>query len=245
MVIRKLKSMGMTILLVEHLILFFNIFNRITVLDHGAVIAEGEPADIGRNERVIAASISDPPMPLLEVDELHVAYGELEVVKGVSFTVERGEIVTILEFNGAGKTTLLRRIAGLMKPAAGRVLFGGNDILRCHAREIARRGWLMNKEGRQLFPEHTVWENLELGAYPRLRAGKRAEFSESLVDIFELFPRVQERLEQPAGTLKQRRTADGCYRAGHWSAGRDCCYSMSALASHRSWFGRFSTLSRN
>ena len=140
-------------------------------------------------------------MPLLEVDNLHVAYGELEVVKGVSFTVERGEIVTILGSNGAGKTTLLRSLAGLMKPAAGRVLFGGNDILRCPAHEIAQQGLAMVPEGRQLFPEHTVWENLELGAYPRLRAGKRAEFSENLADIFRLFPRVEERLEQPAGLL--------------------------------------------
>ena len=140
-------------------------------------------------------------MPLLEVDNLHVAYGELEVVKGVSFTVERGEIVTILGSNGAGKTTLLRSLAGLMKPAAGRVLFGGNNILRCPAHEIAQQGLAMVPEGRQLFPEHTVWENLELGAYPRLRAGKRVEFSESLVDTFRLFPRVEERLEQPAGLL--------------------------------------------
>lgn len=140
-------------------------------------------------------------MPLLEVDNLHVAYGELEVVRGVSFTVERGEIVTILGSNGAGKTTLLRSLAGLMKPAAGRVLFGGNNILRCPAHEIAQQGLAMVPEGRQLFPEHTVWENLELGAYPRLRAGKRVEFSESLVDTFRLFPRVEERLEQPAGLL--------------------------------------------
>lgn len=140
-------------------------------------------------------------MPQLEVNDLHVAYGELEVVKGVSFTVERGEIVTILGSNGAGKTTLLRSLAGLMKPAAGRVLFGGSDILRCPAHEIAQQGLAMVPEGRQLFPEHTVWENLELGAYTRLRAGKRAEFSENLADIFKLFPRVEERLEQPAGLL--------------------------------------------
>ena len=95
-------------------------------------------------------------MPLLEVDDLHVAYGELEVVKGVSFTVERGEIVTILGSNGAGKTTLLRSLAGLMRPAAGRVLFGGNDILRFPAHEIAQQGLAMVPEGRQLFPEHTV-----------------------------------------------------------------------------------------
>lgn len=140
-------------------------------------------------------------MPLLEVDDIHVAYGELEVVKGVSFTVERGEIVTILGSNGAGKTTLLRTIAGLMRPTAGRILFGGNEISRFAAHEIAQQGLAMVPEGRQLFPEHTVRENLELGAYPRLRAGKRGEFSESLVDIFKLFPRVEERLEQAAGLL--------------------------------------------
>lgn len=140
-------------------------------------------------------------MPLLEVDDLRVAYGELEVVKGVSFTVERGEIVTILGSNGAGKTTLLRSLAGLIKPAAGRMLFGGNDILRFPAHEIAQQGLAMVPEGRQLFPEHTVQENLELGAYARLRAGKRAEFSENLSDIFRLFPRLEERLEQPAGLL--------------------------------------------
>jgi branched-chain amino acid transport system ATP-binding protein len=140
-------------------------------------------------------------MPLLEVDDLHVAYGELEVVKGVSFTVERGEIVTILGSNGAGKTTLLRTIAGLMRPTEGRIHFGGNEISRFAAHEIAQQGLAMVPEGRQLFPEHTVRENLELGAYPRLRSGKRGEFYENLVDIFELFPRVEERLEQTAGLL--------------------------------------------
>src|SRR5262249_54146843 len=140
--------------------------------------------------------ILDPLMPLLEVDDLHVAYGELEVVKGISFTVERGEIVTILGSNGAGKTTLLRTVAGLMRPTVGRIHFGGNEISRSAAHEIAQQGLAMVPEGRQLFPEHTVRENLELGAYPRLRAGKRGEFSENLVDIFKLFPRVEERLEQ-------------------------------------------------
>ncbi len=139
-------------------------------------------------------------MPLLEVDDLHVGYGELEVVRGISFTVERGEIVTILGSNGAGKTTTLRSLAGLTRAKRGSIKFGGKDIGNSPAYEIATSGLALVPEGRQLFPEHTVRENLELGAYRRHRNGKK-EFDESLAEVFELFPRVQERLEQPAGLL--------------------------------------------
>lgn len=140
-------------------------------------------------------------MPLLEVDDLHVAYGELEVVRGVSFAIERGEIVTILGSNGAGKTTTLRSLAGLIRPTRGRVRLGGKDIADLAPHQIARLGLALVPEGRQLFPEHSVRENLELGAYPALREGRRAEFDQILTDVFELFPRVRERLEQPAGLL--------------------------------------------
>ena len=140
-------------------------------------------------------------MPLLEVDDLHVAYGELEVVRGVSFAIERGEIVTILGSNGAGKTTTLRSLAGLIRPTRGRVRLDGKDIADLAPHQIAQRGLALVPEGRQLFPEHTVRENLELGAYPALRKGQRAEFDQILADVFELFPRVRERLEQPAGLL--------------------------------------------
>jgi branched-chain amino acid transport system ATP-binding protein len=140
-------------------------------------------------------------MPLLEVADLHVAYGELEVVRGISFTVDRGEIVTILGSNGAGKTTTLRSVAGLIRPTRGRIEFAGKNIRNMPAHEIANLGLALVPEGRQLFPEHTVRENLELGAYRRLREGGQREFNESLAEIFELFPRVRERLEQPAGLL--------------------------------------------
>ncbi len=140
-------------------------------------------------------------MPLLEVQDIHVAYGELEVVRGVSFTVERGEIVTILGSNGAGKTTTLRSIVGLLRSTNGDIRFDGKSIRNAAAHEIANLGLALVPEGRQLFPEHTVRENLELGAYRRLRSGKRSEFVDSLDEIFELFPRVRERLEQPAGLL--------------------------------------------
>lgn len=140
-------------------------------------------------------------MPLLEVDNLHVAYGELEVVRGISFDIERGEIVTILGSNGAGKTTTLRSLAGLIRPTSGRVRLAGKDVETLPAHAIANLGLALVPEGRQLFPEHTVRENLELGAYLSLRKGAQAEFNASLSDVFELFPRVQERLEQPAGLL--------------------------------------------
>jgi branched-chain amino acid transport system ATP-binding protein len=140
-------------------------------------------------------------MPLLEVEDLHVGYGELEVVHGISFAVERGEIVTILGSNGAGKTTTLKSLAGLLRPARGRISFLGKEIGGHLAHHIAASGLSLVPEGRQLFPEHTVRENLELGAYQHLSHGKRAEFEESLTEVFELFPRVRERLDQPAGLL--------------------------------------------
>ena len=140
-------------------------------------------------------------MSLLEVRDLHVAYGDLEVVRGVSFSVESGVIVTILGSNGAGKTTMLRSLSGLIHPSSGSIQFAGRDIGGLPAYDIANRGLALVPEGRQLFPEHTVRENLELGAYRNLRTGKRKEFAKNLADVFELFPRIRERLEQPAGLL--------------------------------------------
>jgi branched-chain amino acid transport system ATP-binding protein len=140
-------------------------------------------------------------MPLLEVDDLHVAYGDLEVVKGISLAIEPGEIVTVLGSNGAGKTTTLRSLAGLMGATKGRIAFSGRDIGRRPPHEIADLGLVLVPEGRQLFPEHTVRENLELGAYRYLRRGRRSEFAESLDEVCELFPRVRERLGQTAGLL--------------------------------------------
>jgi branched-chain amino acid transport system ATP-binding protein len=140
-------------------------------------------------------------MRLLEVDDLHVAYGELEVLRGVSLNVEAGEIVTILGSNGAGKTTTLRSLAGLLRPARGRIVLDGQPIAGAPPHRIADLGLALVPEGRQLFPEHTVRENLELGAYRHLRRGRRKEFSESLDEVLTLFPRVAERLDQPAGLL--------------------------------------------
>lgn len=140
-------------------------------------------------------------MPLLEVEDLYVSYGELEVVHGISFSVEQGEIVTILGSNGAGKTTTLKCLAGLLRPMRGRISLLGSGIGERPAHEIAASGMALVPEGRQLFPEHTVRENLELGAYQCLSKGRRADFDASLAVVLELFPRVHERLDQRAGLL--------------------------------------------
>jgi branched-chain amino acid transport system ATP-binding protein len=140
-------------------------------------------------------------MPLLEVEQLHVAYGSLVVVKGISFKVEQGEIVTLLGGNGAGKTTTLRAVAGLIRPISGSIRLGDEEIGRTASHLISRRGLALVPEGRQLFPEHTVQENLELGAYTRLKRGQRRAFNADLEMVFELFPRIRERRQQPAGLL--------------------------------------------
>jgi ABC-type branched-subunit amino acid transport system ATPase component len=140
-------------------------------------------------------------MPLLDIRDLHAGYGELEVLRGVSFAVEPGEIVTILGSNGAGKSTTLRCVSGLSRRTRGAIAFSGTDIAETPAHAIAQLGLALVPEGRALFPEHTVRENLELGAYRHLRRGKQGEFEQALAEVVELFPRVRERLDQPAGLL--------------------------------------------
>jgi branched-chain amino acid transport system ATP-binding protein len=138
---------------------------------------------------------------LLRVDDLHVSYGPVEVLKGASFTVGAGEIVTILGSNGAGKTTLLRAVVGLVAAQSGSIHFDGAEIRRRPAHKMIAQGLCLVPEGRQLFPDHSVLENLELGAFHRLRAGQVAEVSADMQEVFELFPRVKDRLSQKAGLL--------------------------------------------
>ncbi|MCS7080172.1 MAG: ABC transporter ATP-binding protein [Chloracidobacterium sp.] len=136
--------------------------------------------------------------PLLTVENLSVAYGAIEALHGVSLTVGKGEIVTLIGANGAGKTTTLKTVVGLLRPKHGRVLFNGVDITGRPTHEIIGRGVALSPEGRGIFPEMTVLENLELGAY---RQSDRAQFQRDLDRVCTLFPRIEERLRQRAGTL--------------------------------------------
>lgn len=138
---------------------------------------------------------------MLSIKDLHVSYGSLSVIKGVSFHVPPGEIVAILGSNGAGKTTTLRTLSGIHRATSGQIIFDGEDISAMPSYKIAERGLRLVPEGRQLFPEHTVLENLELGAYQRLRTEERHSIDQDMEELMELFPRISKRLHQKAGLL--------------------------------------------
>ncbi len=135
---------------------------------------------------------------LLAVDGLEVAYGQVQVIWAISFTVARGEIVTLIGPNGAGKTTTLRAVSGLLTPRAGRISFQGTELTGLPAHEIVRQGVIQVPEGRKLWPRMTVEENLLLGAFaPRARGMARQQLERA----YALFPRLQARRRQLAGTL--------------------------------------------
>ena len=139
-------------------------------------------------------------MPLLELKDLTVAYGRIEAVRGISLTVEEGELVTLIGANGAGKTTTMRAVSGIRPLSTGSIWFDGQDItkMKAHVRVLA--GIVQAPEGRGVFPGMTVMENLEMGAYARTFDTK-AEHDSTLARVFELFPRLEERRSQVGGTL--------------------------------------------
>ena len=136
-------------------------------------------------------------MALLDVSDIRTFYGAIEALKGISLTVEEGEVVTLIGSNGAGKSTTLRSISGLTPARAGAISFGGEEITRAPAQEIVARGITLAPEGRHVFPRMTVRENLELGAHLRRRDG----LGEDLDRVFSLFPRLEERQRQKAGMM--------------------------------------------
>ncbi len=135
---------------------------------------------------------------LLEVNDLRVAYGKIEAVKGISFAVGRGSVVTLIGTNGAGKTTTLRTLSGLLRPLAGEVRFEGERIDHLPAHTIVERGVAHAPEGRHIFPRMSVRENLELGAYSR---SDNDGITADIGRVYELFPVLEERQTQAAGTL--------------------------------------------
>jgi len=136
--------------------------------------------------------------PLLELEDVHTFYGTIEAIKGISLTVNEGEVVTLIGANGAGKSTTLRSIQGINKPKRGRILFNGKDIVGTAPHDIVRMGISQSPEGRRLFARMTVLENLEMGAFQRT---DKSGVNEDIDRVFGLFPRLAERRAQKAGTL--------------------------------------------
>jgi len=133
---------------------------------------------------------------MLKVEDMHVYYGAIHAVKGVSFEVEQGQIVALIGANGAGKSTVLKTISGLMHPRSGSITFMGHNIAHAEAHKLVRQGLAHVPEGRRIFLQMTVQENLEMGAFIR-----KDSFKEDLDRVYALFPRLNERRRQIAGTL--------------------------------------------
>ena len=136
-------------------------------------------------------------MSMLKVEGLNVYYGSIHAIKGVSFEVNQGEIVTMIGANGAGKSTTMNTVAGLLKPKSGSITFEGHDITSTPANKVVSLGLALCPEGRRVFQQMSVRENLEMGGYTR----PAGEIAASLEQVFEQFPRLKERQRQIAGTL--------------------------------------------
>ena len=134
--------------------------------------------------------------PILKIEDLQVNYGGIEAVKGISFEVQEGQIVTLIGSNGAGKSSTLRTISGLVKPSGGKILFAGEDITGKDPTQIVTQGVTLVPEGQRIFPDMTVLENLKIGAYLR-----KDDLSADIEWVFGLFPRLKERSWQAGGTL--------------------------------------------
>ena len=136
-------------------------------------------------------------MSMLKVEDINVYYGNIHAIKGVSFEVNEGEIVTLIGANGAGKSTTLNTVAGLLKPATGNIEFEGNSLLGIPAHKIVGKGMALCPEGRRIFLQLSVQENLEMGAYTR----SAGEIADLITNVYDRFPRLKERHKQVAGTL--------------------------------------------
>lgn len=135
---------------------------------------------------------------LLEINDLHVSYGAIRALNGISCSIDKGEIVALIGANGAGKSTTLRTISGLIRPNGGYITFKGVDLVKMPPHKIVTSGISQVPEGRRVFPLMSVMENLEMGAYTR---SNKVEIKENLVKVFNRFPRLEERKNQLAGTL--------------------------------------------
>ena len=192
------RDTGVTILLIEHVMrAVMALASRVMVLDHGTVIARARRASRARSRGgAILSRRGDGVM--LCVENLDVFYGDVQALDGVSLEIEQGAIVAIVGANGAGKTTLIRTLAGMLRPARGRILFRGADISGWPSHRVCDLGIGQVAEGRQVFPTLTVDENLDIGAMlPRARADRAKNRERALA----LFPMLAERARQPAGTL--------------------------------------------
>jgi branched-chain amino acid transport system ATP-binding protein len=207
--VRRIASSGIPVILIEHdMDLVMDISDQVVVLDSGDRICVGSPQQVQRNPEVLAAylGVDSPDLarpapllshPLLEVRQLVAGYDKLRVLKDVDLTVNAGELVAVIGANGAGKSTLMKAMTQLIQPWSGDISFQNRSLLGISAAAISQQGMVLVPEGRQVFKELTVIDNLRLGAFPRQGRDVEAD----IAGILERFPRLQARRDQKAGLL--------------------------------------------
>jgi branched-chain amino acid transport system ATP-binding protein len=211
--LRAIAQSGIAVVVVEHdMALVMEVSDRIVVIDAGQLLAVGTPAGVRDNEAVRRAYLGDMAMAaprarrdgpadtnapeLLGVNKLGASYGAVKVLSDVDLQVRRGQMVALLGANGAGKSTLMRALAGLHRPVSGGIHLAGEDLVALQAEQVVARGVVLVPEGRQVFPELSVLENLRLGAFLKPRG-----MEERTEQMLRRFPRLRERLHQRAGLL--------------------------------------------
>ena len=210
--LRRVARCGIAVVLIEHdMSLVMGTSDRVIVLDAGSKIAEGPPAEVAADARVLKAYLGETKaaqrgrkralvpqrVPVIATQRLCSGYGEASVIREIDLAVEEGELVAVLGANGAGKTTLMRALSGLNRPVEGAVLFLGEHVETYDASGITRRGLALVPEGRQVFPELSVVDNLKLGAYAR----PTPDLDHRVERLLERFPQLKARQNQRAGVL--------------------------------------------